>query len=41
MIRDLAKNLDKMVDLEMDGAEVELDRTVLRGNGSEPLSFIF
>ncbi len=36
MIRDLAKNLNKQVDLEMDGAEVELDRTVLE-EMSEPL----
>ena len=36
MVRDLAKNLNKQVDLEMDGAEVELDRTVLE-EMSEPL----
>ena len=36
MIRDLAKILNKQVDLEMDGAEVELDRTVLE-EMSEPL----
>jgi two-component system, chemotaxis family, sensor kinase CheA len=36
MIRDLAKKLNKQVDLEMDGAEVELDRTVLE-EMSEPL----
>jgi two-component system, chemotaxis family, sensor kinase CheA len=36
MVRDLARNLNKQVDLEMDGAEVELDRTVLE-EMSEPL----
>lgn len=36
MIRDLAKGLGKQVDLEMDGVEVELDRTVLE-EMSEPL----
>jgi two-component system chemotaxis sensor kinase CheA len=36
MVRDLAKNLGKQVDLEMDGVEVELDRTVLE-EMSEPL----
>lgn len=36
MIRDLAKNLNKQIDLEMDGVEVELDRTVLE-EMSEPL----
>ncbi len=36
MVRDLAKNLNKQVDLEMDGAEIELDRTVLE-EMSEPL----
>lgn len=39
MIRDLARNLNKQVDLEMDGAEVELDRTVLE-EMSEPLVHI-
>lgn len=36
MVRDLAKSLHKQVDLEMDGAEVELDRTVIE-EMSEPL----
>jgi len=36
MVRDLAKSLNKQVDLEMEGAEVELDRTVLE-EMSEPL----
>jgi two-component system, chemotaxis family, sensor kinase CheA len=36
MIRDLAKKMNKQIDLEMDGAEVELDRTVLE-EMSEPL----
>ncbi len=36
MVRDLAKSLMKQVELEMDGAEVELDRTVLE-EMSEPL----
>ncbi len=36
MIRDLAKSLGKQVNLEMDGAEVELDRTVIDEIG-EPL----
>ena len=36
MVRDLARSLNKLVDLEMDGAEVELDRTVLE-EMSEPL----
>ena len=36
MVRDLAKSLNKQVDLEMDGAEVELDRTVIE-EMSEPL----
>ncbi len=36
MVRDLAKALQKQVDLEMEGAEVELDRTVLE-EMSEPL----
>ncbi|HVZ81988.1 MAG TPA: chemotaxis protein CheA [bacterium] len=36
MVRDLAKGLGKQVDLEMDGGEVELDRTVLE-EMSEPL----
>ncbi len=36
MVRDLARNLNKQVDLEMDGAEVELDRTILE-EMSEPL----
>ena len=36
MVRDLAKSLGKQVDLEMDGVEVELDRTVLE-EMSEPL----
>ncbi len=36
MVRDLAKNLGKDVDLEMNGVEVELDRTVIEEMG-EPL----
>lgn len=36
MVRDLAKSLNKQVDLEMEGAEVELDRTVIE-EMSEPL----
>ena len=36
MVRDLAKSLAKQVDLEMDGAEVELDRTVIE-EMSEPI----
>jgi two-component system, chemotaxis family, sensor kinase CheA len=36
MVRDLAKSLNKQVSLEMDGAEVELDRTVIE-EMSEPL----
>ncbi len=36
MVRDLAKKLGKQVNLEMDGAEVELDRTVIDEIG-EPL----
>jgi two-component system, chemotaxis family, sensor kinase CheA len=36
MVRDLAKSLQKQVNLEMDGAEVELDRTILE-EISEPL----
>ena len=39
MVRDLARNLNKQVDLEMEGAEVELDRTVLE-EMSEPLVHI-
>ncbi|HUO57585.1 MAG TPA: chemotaxis protein CheA [bacterium] len=36
MVRDLAKTLDKRVNLEMEGAEVELDRTIIE-EMSEPL----
>ena len=36
MVRDLAKSLGKQVDLEMEGAEVEIDRTVIE-EMSEPL----
>jgi two-component system, chemotaxis family, sensor kinase CheA len=36
MVRDLARSLQKQVNLEMEGAEVELDRTVLE-EMSEPL----
>lgn len=36
MVRDLARSLGKQVDLEMDGAEVEIDRTVIE-EMSEPL----
>jgi two-component system chemotaxis sensor kinase CheA len=36
MVRDLAKSLGKDVDLEMDGVDVELDRTVIEEMG-EPL----
>src|SRR5258708_30563728 len=36
MVRDLAKALNKQVNLEMEGAEVELDRTVIE-EMSEPL----
>ena len=36
MVRDLAKSLEKRVSLEMEGAEVELDRTIIE-EMSEPL----